>query len=164
MKRTLIVGCALLIIQNISLASDKELVAVGLQKQLLVDDYVIAQKENIKRELGQPNKIGVVMGPTLPTDFDPVKQFPDGLPKTGGYYEFGRRLSVVWNEKRQLFQMLYRASAENITAYAEAVDELKLKPIWQTDGSLSGLTGKTVKLRFTLQNAKLYAFEFKEGK
>jgi len=95
-----------------SMACAGELVPVGLQKQLLVDDYVIAQKQNITRELGKPKKMGVVMKPSVPTDFDPVKQFPDGLPQTGGYWEFGRRLSVVWNENRQCFQMLYRACGE----------------------------------------------------
>lgn len=141
MKRTLIVGCVLLIFQNISLASDDELIAVGLQKQLLVDDYVIVKKQNITRGLGQPIKQGVVMGPTLPTDFDPVKQFPDGLSKTGGYYEFGRRLSVVWNDKDQIFQMLYRASAENLTGYAESTDGIKwTKPIISEDGKSNLIT------------------------
>ena len=41
-------------------ASAEEPVQVGLQKQLLVDDYVIAQKENITRELGRPKKVGIV--------------------------------------------------------------------------------------------------------
>ena len=38
-------------------------------------------------------------------------------------------------------------------------DELRLRPKW-TSGNLSSLKGRTVKLRFTLQNAKLYAFDF----
>ena len=44
-------------------------VEVGLQKQLLVDDYVIAEKQNVARELGKAKKCGIVMKPTLPTDF-----------------------------------------------------------------------------------------------
>ena len=45
-------------------------------------------------------------------------------------------------------------------AYAdEGADELRLTPKW-TSGSLLSLQGRTVKLRFTLQNAKLYAFDF----
>ena len=111
------------------------LVPVGLQKQLLVDDYVIAEKHNVTRELGRPRKLGVVMEPSTPTDFDPVKTFPDGLPKTGGYFEFGRRLSVLWNDKTERFQMLYRASAENLTGYAESKDGIRwTKPLVSHDG------------------------------
>jgi hypothetical protein len=146
MKPGLIIVCTLLLFQNSLRASDRELIPVGLQKQLLVDDYIIANKVNITRGLGQPVKLGVVMKPTLPTDFDPVKQFTDGLPDKGGYYEFGRRLSVVWNDKDQKFQMLYRASAENLTAYAESIDGIKwIKPIISEDGKSNLITyrGKT---------------------
>jgi len=45
----------------VTVASSGELSPVGLQKQLLVDDYVIAQKHNITCELGRPEKLGVVM-------------------------------------------------------------------------------------------------------
>ncbi|MCS5628329.1 MAG: hypothetical protein NZ935_12155, partial [Planctomycetes bacterium] len=38
----------------------------------------------------------------------------------------------------------------------DGVDQLRLKPGWK----LSGIEGKTVKLKFTLQDAKLYAFGF----
>jgi hypothetical protein len=67
-----------------SIVLGEELVQAGLQKQLLVDDYVIADKRNITRELGKPKKLGVVMKPSLPTDFDPEKKFPEGLPKERG--------------------------------------------------------------------------------
>ncbi len=59
-----------------SITSAQELAPVGLQKQLLVDDYVIAEKENIARELGKPRKMGVVMGPSVPTDFHATKTIP----------------------------------------------------------------------------------------
>ncbi len=36
-------------------------------------------------------------------------------------------------------------------------DELRLKPQWNSGGDLSQLKGKTIKLRFTLQNARLYS-------
>ena len=42
----------------------------------------------------------------------------------------------------------------------KGVHELRLMPQWKSGGDLSRLKGKTVKLRFTLQNAKLYAFDF----
>ena len=38
----------------------------------------------------------------------------------------------------------------------DGVDKLRLRPEWE----LSGLEGKTVKLKVTLQDAKLYAFGF----
>jgi len=38
---------------------------------------------------------------------------------------------------------------------------LRLTPKWKPGGDLSKLKGKTIKLRFTLHNAKLYAFSFK---
>ena len=118
-----------------------DLVPVGWQKQLLVDDYVIAQKENITRELGTPTKLGVVMQPSVSTDFDPEKQFPDGLPQSGGDYEFGRRLSVVWNEQRQIFQMLYRTCGEAFTGYAESEDGIHwTKPLISADGKSNLVT------------------------
>ena len=131
----------------VSITSAQELVPVGLQKQLLVDDYVIAKKDNIVRELGKPRKMGVVMGPSVPTDFHATKQFPDGVaPRSGGYWEFGRRLSVVWNDNRQCFQMLYHAWAEHTTAYAESKDGINwTKPLISDDGKSNLITfrGKT---------------------
>lgn len=144
-KFTIILICIMLI--GVSITSAQELVPVGLQKQLLVDDYVIAEKDNIARELGKPRKMGVVMGPSVPTDFHATKQFPDGVaPRSGGYWEFGRRLSVVWNDNRQCFQMLYRASDENVTGYAESKDGIHwTKPLISNDGKSNLITsrGKT---------------------
>ena len=122
-------------------AIDEDLVPVGLQKQLLVDDYIIAYKKNIRREAGKPKKLGVVMKPSLPTDFDPEKKFLNGIPKSGGYHEFGRRLSVVWNERRQVFQMLYRACGEGFTGYAESEDGIHWnKPLISADGKSNLIT------------------------
>jgi len=130
-----------IIILGASGAFAGELVPVGLQKQLLVDDYVIAGKENISRDLNHPTKLGVVMRPSVPTDFHPEKQFPDGLPQKGGDYEFGRRLSVVWNEERQIFQMLYRACGEAFTGYAESEDGIHWnKPLISADGKSNLIT------------------------
>jgi len=46
----------------------------------------------------------------------------------------------------------------------KGADELRLTPRWNSGGDLSPLTGKTVKLKFTLQNARLYAFDFNQSK
>jgi len=86
-------------------------VPVGLQKQLLVDDYVIAEKHSVTRELGEVGKV--------------VPGFSGGEAKK-----------------------------------YKGVDELRLKPQWKSGGDLSRLKGRTVKLRFTLRNTKLYAFDF----
>lgn len=141
MKKYLMVVVLAIIFLGASSASAGDLVPVGRQKQFLVDDYVIAQKENITRELGHPVKIGIVMRPSVPTDFDPEKQFPDGMPQSGGNSEFGRRLSVVWNEQRQIFQMLYRACGEAFTGYAESEDGIHwTKPLISADGKSNLIT------------------------
>ena len=124
----------------VSMISAQELVPVGLQKQLLVDDYVIAEKQNITRELGKLRKIGVVMKSSVPTDFHPTKQFPAGLPG------IGYRTTVLWNEPQKKFQMMYRASAENLTGYAESIDGINwTKPFIADDGKSNLITylGKT---------------------
>ena len=128
-----------------SMALGAELVDVGLQKQLLVDDYVIAEKQNITRNLGKPKKMGVVMKPSVPTDYHPTKKFPDGLPKEG-FHDMGYRTAVLWNEKQEKFQMIYRASGENVTAYAESKDGINwTKPFIAEDGTSNLITyrGKT---------------------
>jgi hypothetical protein len=125
---------AILTINILPVSGQIELVNIGLQKQLLVDDYVIAQKQNVTRQLGNPRKMGVVMKASVPTDFHPTKQFPDGFPKTW-HHDLGYRTTVLWNEKDQKFQMLYRASAENLTAYAESKDGIHwTKPMVSQDG------------------------------
>ena len=43
----------------------------------------------------------------------------------------------------------------------KGVDELRFKPQWKSGSGLSQLSGKTVKLRFTLQNARLYSFSYR---
>ena len=40
----------------------------------------------------------------------------------------------------------------------KAVDELSFTPVWQAKKNLADLKGKVVRLRFSLQNARLYAF------
>jgi hypothetical protein len=129
----------------VSTVCSGELVPVGLQKQLLVDDYVIAEKQNITRELGKPRKMGVVMKASVPTDFHPTKQFPNGFPETG-HNGIGYRTTVLWNERQEIFQMLYRASAEDLTAYAESKDGIHwTKPFIADDGKSNLITyrGKT---------------------
>jgi hypothetical protein len=139
MKKLLLSLLILEIILGISVTSAQELVPVGLQKQLLVDDYVISEKQNITPELGKPQKKGVVMQPTLPTDFESVEQLPDGSIIKNINYEFGRRLSVVWNDQRQLFQMIYGASGG--TGYAESKDGITwTKPLISADGKSNLIT------------------------
>ena len=101
--------------------SNDDLVLVGLSKQLLVYDHVIAEKQNISHALGTPKKYGVVMKSSVPTDFYPTKSFSEGLPDIG-YHDLGYRMNIIWNGQRRVFQMLYRASAENLTGYAESKD------------------------------------------
>lgn len=124
----------------VSMISAQELVPVGLQKQLLVDDYVISQKHNITRQLGRPRKMGVVMKASVPTDFHPTQQFPDGFPETG-HSGVGYRTTVLWNKQQGIFQMLYRASHQNLTAYAESKDGIHwTKPLIADDGRSNLIT------------------------
>ena len=76
-----------------SMAVAGELVPVGLQKQLFVDDYVIAEKQNVTHELGVVTKYGVVLGSSLPTDYD--ENDPRNNPAS---LDFGFMTSVVWND------------------------------------------------------------------
>ena len=46
-------------------------IEIGKQKQLFVDDYLVAEKQNVTRELREVTKHGVVLEPSLPTDFIP---------------------------------------------------------------------------------------------
>lgn len=79
----------------VSVTSAHDLVSVGVQKQLLVDDYVIDQKQNITLELGKPIKKGVVMASGLPTEPHSI-----GLPKSGDPF-LGARTTVIWNEQQK---------------------------------------------------------------
>ena len=45
--------------------------------------------------------------------------------------------------------------------YYGSVDELRLEPRWNSNKDLSSLKGKTIRLKFYLYNAKLYAFQIK---
>ena len=49
---------------SLTVFADDETVPIGTQKQLFVDDYVVAKKENVTVEVGQAKKYGVVMKPT----------------------------------------------------------------------------------------------------
>ena len=94
MKRALkLYVCAILFWASTGCAS--ELVPVGLQKQLLVDDYVIATKQNITREMGVVKKVGVVCEPSLENDFYPGWKKPDGSPVA---LDFGYYTTVVRND------------------------------------------------------------------
>jgi hypothetical protein len=112
----------------VSITCACEIVPVGLQKQLLVDDYIIAEKQNITRQLGKVKKVGVVMKASVPTDHNPadVAHF-DG-------YRF-MRTTVLWNEHRQIFQAMYSAGSPFYPGYAESKDGIRwIKPLVSQDG------------------------------
>lgn len=113
-----------------------ELVPVGLQKQLLVDDYVIASRSNVTRELGRVEKLGPVLGPDIPTDFS-----RDGRSREDHNPWFAMRLTVLWNELDQKYQMWYRAGGEPYTGYAESEDGLNwTKPLIGVGGRTNLIT------------------------
>ena len=117
---------ALLLMSTSLMAED--LVPVGLQKQLLVDDYVIAEKHNITRVLGKVKKVGIVSKPTLESDFHPKWKKPDGS-RVG--LDYGYYTSVAYNDKEKTFQMWYMGGVQGRfhspkagTGYAESKDGL----------------------------------------
>ncbi len=118
----------------ISKPKPEDRVYVGLQKQLLVDDYIIAEKENVTRELGKVKKYGIVLEPTLPTDFIPPpgqrggeeyeRDLKSGRKPDGSRValDFGFYTTVLWNEKDQKFQMWYMPWRLAGVGYAESKD------------------------------------------
>ena len=100
---------ALLLMSTSLMAED--LVPVGLQKQLLVDDYVIAEKHNITRVLGKVKKVGIVSKPTLESDFHPKWKKPDGS-RVG--LDYGYYTSVAYNDKAKKFQMWYMGGVQGL--------------------------------------------------
>ena len=113
---------------------------IGTQKQLLVDNYIVANTENLKFEAGQATKHGIVLKPTLPTDFQSgkVHDGPDGGPG----YEFGEStfcwfFSPHWDASRKMFRLWYMASKRpgSALAYAESKDGIHWKkPLVSRDG------------------------------
>ena len=82
---------------------------VGLQKQLFVDDYIVAEKNNVSLGVGEAKKHGVVMEPTLVTDFQ-SGEIHDGPDGGSGL----NRLSVFfssphWDSDKAMFRLWYMA-------------------------------------------------------
>ena len=121
--------------------------------------------ENVKKESG---KIGLAK---LPLDRFICQQAEDkpGTIITKPFKLEGDHLEVNVDAKSGWLQIeLLDGKSKGIPGFSgkaakqyKGIDELRLRPEWKTGVDLSGLQGKTVKLRFTLQNAKLYAFGFK---
>jgi hypothetical protein len=96
--------------------------------------------ENVTRKVGQAKKHGVVLKPTLPTDFQAgtVHDGPDG----GAGYEFGESafcwfLSPHWDKQKKMFRLWYMASKRpgSALAYAESKDGYTwTKPFVAKDG------------------------------
>ncbi len=117
-----------------------ELTPVGSQKQLFVDDYMIEEMRAVTREAGRAKKQGVVMRPTLPTDFQTgkVHDGPDG----GAGYSFGEScfcwfFSPHWDADKKMFRLWYMASKRpgSALAYAESKNGYQwTKPLISRDG------------------------------
>ena len=97
-----------------------ELVTVGLQKQLLVDDYVVAQKQNVTREMG------------VATKHDSPVLIPDKPWEEEG--SIGSYLTVLYDRSMNKFRMWYLANRTGI-GYAESIDGINwTKPNVASDG------------------------------
>lgn len=152
--------CFLVILITLSLPLKGEnALKIGKQKQLLFDNYIIEETQNLTLEVGQATKHGVVMEPTLPTDFQTgkVHDGPDG----GAGYEFGEScfcwfFSPHWDEDRKKFRLWYMSSKRpgSGIAYAESIDGIKwTKPLISKNGK-SNLINWKERLPILRQNKK----------
>jgi hypothetical protein len=97
-------------------ATNDGLIAVGLRKQLLVDDYVLAQKENVTRELGRATKAN---------GGEPIKFWTKD--KEGGRVPIKAWIyaSPFYDEEQKLFRMWSRVFPDGKSmryGYSESVD------------------------------------------
>ena len=116
---------------------------VGLQKQLFIDDYVVAEKSNVSLEVGQAKKHGVVMEPTLPTEFQSgaIHDGPDG--GFGFESHFCWFFSPHWDPDKAMFRLWYMAGKRVGTglSYAESSDGFNwTKPMISKDGKSNLVT------------------------
>ena len=72
MKSILTLSVAFIVLGDLSECCAEQ-ISVGQQKQLFADDFIIDSLTNVTRKVGQANKHGVVLEPTLPTDFQTGK-------------------------------------------------------------------------------------------
>ena len=105
---------------RVMLAPDPPLV-IGQQKQLLVDDYILASTSRLDRQLGEVVKHPhPVLLPDRPWD-DPSA--------------FGGYLTVLRDQPADRFQMWYAAGEEKGIGYAESEDGIRwTKPHVSSDG------------------------------
>jgi hypothetical protein len=104
------------------------------------EEIVIAEMRGITREAGRAKKYGVVLNPSLPTDFQTgeVHDGPDG----GAGYEFGESafcwfISPHWDAGKKMFRLWYMASKRpgSGLAYAESKDGMIwTKPLVSRNG------------------------------
>ena len=81
-----------------------ETLEIGLQKQLLVDDYFIAEKQNITREMGVVKKVGI----SYSADGIHWSEYNGGMSER--HYSRGRNLKIrlkfyLHNTKLYAFQI-----------------------------------------------------------
>jgi hypothetical protein len=104
---------------------------------------------------------------TLPLDrFVALRAAAPGTVVTKPFTLEGRTLQVNVDAPRGIFAVdVLNDAGKTIAGYEgeqyDAVDQLRLQPRWKRHGDLSPLVGRTVRLRFRLQNADLYAFQVK---
>ena len=82
---------------------------IGLHKQLFVDDYIVAEKVDVSLEVGEAKKHGVVMEPSLQTEFQSgaIHDGPDG--GFGFESPFCWFFSPHWDPNKAMFRLWYMA-------------------------------------------------------
>jgi len=127
-------------------AVQEEPIVVGFSKQLLVDDYVIAEKVNVTRRLRSVTKVGPILKPTLESDHG----------ASFGYYH-----TALYNPHESKFQMWYSVGVGiedknpyRGIGYAESDDGIHwTKPLISADGKSNivlPMTGNSIMLDPTL--------------
>jgi hypothetical protein len=111
-------------------------VDIGLRRQLLVDDFIIDRKTKVTRRLGAVTKKGIVLKPSLETDFHPSWKKPDGSRVA---LDFGYYVTVLRNDKRNVFQMWYMAWRHAGVGYAESDDGIHWKQALVSKGGTSNI-------------------------
>ena len=131
---------------------ESEAVRIAEFRQLFIDDRVVDRMEGVTRVVNQPEKHPA----------NPVVQLDRPWE---GEFQVGGWGSVIYDTSEDLFKMWYAAHPKpegGVTCYAFQHDALRHTVVWGGRSDVSQLAGKTIRLRFHLQSARLYSFVFSQ--
>ncbi len=104
-----------------------------------------------------PARLGIT--PTLAHSADGLRWtlYNDGRPVTGPSGDFTNQID--WDEEARVYRLFIRD--EDVASLDEPINSrgVRLRPRWKNHPDLASLKGKIVRLKFYLNNAKLYSFQ-----